>query len=188
MANFYPRLRAPFLLSLLAALLVSTLGCEPEWSDQTDFPVAFASADGEDVIMLDDSSDSGQLVLESGFQGGQHFNLLILAEGVPLNTEIRATVFMDDENGDEIDVLRNDVYFDDYYEPIDGKDRAYFRFPVGSPDSVLSSQYRFRVQLLPPSGEVGRATSITAPVRWSTMDQERIEEQEQWEEEQEQAG
>lgn len=170
------------------ALLLATLGCEPEWSDQSDFPVALASYDGEDVIMLDDDSEGAEFILESGFQGGQHFNLLILAEGMPINTEVRATVFLDDASGEELDVLRSDVYFDDYYPQIDGKDRAYFRFPVGSPDSTLESEFRFRVQLLPVGGKVGRASSVVAPVRWSTMDQERIEEQERQEEEEANAG
>ncbi len=176
--SFRPIIRACVGLMCTFGLVLAATGCDPEWRDESDIRVVLGSADGEDVIFFDEDTPDAKFVMETGFQGGAHINLLVFAENVPLDERLRATLWIDDADGNEIEAFPEDIYFDSYFDQIDGLSRSWVRAPVlNSYAEMLANDFAIRVQFLHPNGDVGRGKQ-SAPVRWSTFDQERMAEQE----------
>ncbi len=107
-------------------------------------------------------------MLDLGFQGGQHINVSVAAEGVGDQDEIRALVWvLDAATDDLLGEQETTLYFSRDLPALDGMLVSYPANVVfDNPDDVLGREVLVRVQLMLDSGDVGRGTN-EGIVDWS---------------------
>lgn len=160
-------------IALMTALVLSATGCEPDppWGEESDFDVEVASHDQGETIAIDGAGEDA-FVIDMGFQGGQHFNVLVFAEGVPLDVDVNGRVFILDKDGTEVLNRQTVFYFDSYYSTGD-TGWSYQQIQIENPEDFIDTDVTIRVQVV-VGNEVGRGDS-SAHVRWSENAQEILE-------------
>lgn len=162
------------MLSLLAVLTgtVLSVASSPvitDWTEQSDYPLTVGIG-WDDYTTYD---DLGELQMEQGFQGGQHFNASLRATGLGAVDGVGCTVWLVDPAlpEDENVVVEPSFQTCDfetpeelYYEtaselPDDLTVLPGFRLVVDDPDALLGRELELRVQIDGPGEQVGRAWS-----------------------------
>lgn len=147
-------------LTLLATVATLPITPPPEWLYESAVPLDVGIGLGP----LDFYEEGDPVPMERGFQGGQHVNALLRAEGLSGGEEGEAVLWIvsaDDDAAVLAGPLSTEVVFqtaDGYDLPADGKIYAYTRtLIVDNPDAILDREVELRVQVSLTDGRVARA-------------------------------
>lgn len=147
-------------LTLLATVATLPITPPPEWVYDSAVPLDV----GIGVGPLDFYEEGDPVPMERGFQGGQHVNALLRAEGLSGGEQGEAVLWIvsaDDGTTVLAGPLSTEIVFqtgDGYDLPADGNLYAYTRtLIVDQPNAILDREVELRVQVTFVDGSIGRA-------------------------------